>query len=282
MEFSLIMATYGREKEVDLFLKSITEQNYDISKVEIIIEDQNDTINLDKIIKKYHNILNIKHIRSNKKGLSYNRNIGLKLATGKYIAFPDDDCRYYPDTLLEVKECFSQNKNIDVVLGKIYDRKTKKNIIRKWKNYSFKINIWNFFLSYSSITIFTKKNSIRFDNNLGVGTFFGSYEDADYILELLKSKKYIIYCPNVQVFHPDLSAKVMNNEKVYSYGLGFGAFVRKHLSLPIFYLFVKVIAYHVVKLLFGIFTFDKEEIIKRYLSIVSRIRGFLIYENKNR
>jgi glycosyltransferase involved in cell wall biosynthesis len=274
------MATYGREDEVGFFLNSILKQNYDISKVEILIIDQNDKIILDDIIKKYNQRLNIIHIKSDKKGLSLNRNIGLKIAKGKYIAFPDDDCIYYENTLSSCEKEFQKNKDIDVLLGKIYDKKAQKNIIRNWKNYIYEVNIHNFFLSYSSITIFIKKNNILFDENLGVGTFFGSYEDGDYILQLLENNKKLIYTPNISVWHPDLSANIMNNSKIYSYGLGFGGMVKKHLSLPIGLLFIKAIGFHFIKLLQSIFIFDFINMRKRYISIISRIKGFYLYEIK--
>ena len=44
------MATYGREKEVDSFLKTIRKSNYNLELVEIIIVDQNDKISLDEIV----------------------------------------------------------------------------------------------------------------------------------------------------------------------------------------------------------------------------------------
>ena len=41
-KFSLIMATQGRDKEIELFLESIKQVDYDLPKVQIIIVDQND------------------------------------------------------------------------------------------------------------------------------------------------------------------------------------------------------------------------------------------------
>ena len=58
------MATYGRKVEIDTFLKSIEQQQYDTSKVEIIIVDQNDKIVLDDICAKYSDKLKIEHIKS--------------------------------------------------------------------------------------------------------------------------------------------------------------------------------------------------------------------------
>jgi len=280
MKFSLIMATYGRKEEIETFLNSIEQQKYDTSKVEIIIVDQNDKIVLDDICAKYIEKLNIKHIKSEVKGLSFNRNIGLKSAIGDIVAFPDDDCTYYSETLVEIDNYFREHDDVDVVLGKIYDREIKKNIIRNWKNYGYKINSNNFFLSFSSITIFSRRNDILFDNDLGVGTFFGSNEDGDYILQHLRENKIIYYSPSIEVWHPDFSSVVMSDKKVYSYGLGFGALVRKHLSLPIIFLFFLTIGFHLLILVFAFLSMNKYEINKRYLSIISRMKGFYLYATK--
>jgi len=280
MRFSLIIATYGRKSEIDAFLQSIERQRYDTSKIEIIIVDQNDKIVLDNICAKYSNKLNIEHIKSDKKGLSFNRNIGLRSATGEIIAFPDDDCTYYPETLVEVENYFKNYDDVDVVLGKIYDRKIKKNIIRDWKDYVFKISVNNFFLSFSSITIFAKKNDIFFDNEFGVGTLFGSNEDGDYILQHLNENKIVYYSPAIEVWHPDFSSDVISHEKVYSYGLGFGALVKKHLSLPLVFLFFQSLFFHIFQLIIAIFCVNKHEIKKRYLSVVSRAKGFYLYDSK--
>ena len=274
------MATYGRKVEIDTFLKSIEQQQYDISKIEIIIIDQNDTLVLDDICEAHSARLNIKHIKSDKKGLSYNRNIGLRVAIGEIVAFPDDDCTYYPETLTEIENYFNDYNNVDVVLGKIYDRKIKKNIIRNWKDFVYKISINNFFLSFSSITIFAKKNDIFFDNDLGVGSFFGSNEDGDYILQHLNENKIVYYSPSIEVWHPDFSSSVLSDGKVYSYGLGFGALVKKHLSVPLVFLFFQSLFFHIFKLILAIFCLNRYEIKKRYLSVTSRVKGFYLYDSK--
>lgn len=280
MNFSLIMATYGRKEEVSDFLKSIVSQVFDTSTVEIIIVDQNDHIFLDDIIVNFQDQLNITHIKSNIKGLSYNRNIGLGVAKGKYIAFPDDDCTYYPETLITVNQLFEKETKIDIFLGKIFDKKNKKNIIRNWKDHSYLISAYNFYTSYSSITIFTRKNNITFDENLGVGKYFGSNEDADYILQALMKNSIIKYTPAITVWHPDFSAHTMSHEKTYTYGLGFGALCKKYNNFPILVLSIQVLSFHFFKMLIGIVKVDKYEIKKRKLSILSRIKGYLEYETK--
>lgn len=281
-KFSLILATCGRMKEVDDFLQSIIRQNCDLSDVEVLVVDQNDEqeVNLVPIIEKNQECVDIRHIKSSKRGLSFSRNIGLKMARGWYVAFPDDDCLYYPDTLHEVECAFHRQPDVEVLLGRIVDRVAKTKIIRDWKDYSFSIDISNFFLNYSAITIFARKNNALFDETLGLGTYFGSYEDADYIVQILKDDKKVQYCPCIEVWHPDVQSG-FHSQKVYSYGLGFGALCRKHLSIAFAFLFAQSIGYHFLLFIISMIKLDRQNVNRRRLSVLSRIRGFISYTPKN-
>ncbi|OOF53790.1 glycosyl transferase [Rodentibacter genomosp. 2] len=281
MKFSLIMATYGRKDEIALFLESLLSQkNIDLNELELIIIDQNDTISLDNIYQKYMSKLNIIHIKSDKRGLSLNRNIGLKLAKGEYIAFPDDDCTYYSDTLYNVQQYFERNQEVDVVLGRIIDKQKNQNIIRNWKRNSCSVNKSNFFFSYSSITIFARKNDILFDENLGVGCLFGSYEDADYVWQMLDKNMRLIYTPEIEVWHPEPKEQEINYQKVYSYGLGFGALIYKHFSFSAIWLFIQAQGYHFSKFCLNLLKGNKKEVRKSWLSLISRFKGMYLYATK--
>ncbi|WP_440210032.1 glycosyltransferase family 2 protein [Actinobacillus pleuropneumoniae] len=275
------MATYGRKKEIEDFLDSILEQEkFDINELEIIIVDQNDVIILDDLCEFYKDRLNLIHIKSDKKGLSLNRNIGLKIAKGQYVAFPDDDCKYYPDTLYRAILLFKEHPKIDIFLGRIIDRDSNKNIIRNWKARTFHINKKNFFFNYSSITIFARKNSIKFDEKLGVGTFFGSYEDADYIWQALNLKYKIQYVPDIDVWHPEPEEQELNYNKVYSYGLGFGALIYKHMSISAVWLFIQSVGYHFINFLLNLIKLNKKGAKKSWLSLTSRFKGLYLYAIK--
>lgn len=281
MKFSLIMATYARKDEIALFLESLlSQEKIDLNKLELIIVDQNDKISLDDLCQKYMDKLNIIHIKSDKKGLSLNRNIGLKLARGEYIAFPDDDCTYYPDTLNRVQQYFEIHKNIDVVLGRIIDKQKNQNIIRNWKDTSYSVNKSNFFFSYSSITIFARKNDILFDEDLGVGCFFGSNEDADYVWQMLDKNMHLEYTPEIEVWHPEPKEQEINYQKVYSYGLGFGALIYKHISFYAIWLFIQAQGYHFIKFCLNLLKWNKKEMKKSWLSFTSRFKGIYLYATK--
>jgi len=273
------MATYGREIEVDNFLKSILNSKFDISSVQIIIVDQNEKIDLAKYIDTYNNTLNILHIKSNVRGLSQNRNIGLKKAEGEIIAFPDDDCEYLPDTLLNVYNLF-ESRYSDVIMGKIVERDGSDSL-RKWPKKEMKISKSNFFTKCSSVTMFIRSMGeiLEFNEKLGVGNIFGSCEDSDMLYNLLKKKNICKYNFNIEIYHPHYdNSKNMDCEKVKRYGLGFGGFVRSNLDINLIILFFQIITYHFIKVIIGIITFNKEKIKKSWISAISRIIGIITYK----
>ena len=122
MKISLVTATLGRVDEINILLDSLVKQTY--KNFELIIVDQNEHYKVQNIVDRYTNILNIKYIRSSTKGLSYNRNVGIKECSGDIIGFPDDDC-YYSDNLLEeIVYTFKEKKN-KITLVEAYDSITK-------------------------------------------------------------------------------------------------------------------------------------------------------------
>lgn len=252
MKISLIVATIHRVSEVEDFLKSILCSSY--KNIEILLIDQNKNGELDSIVLRYSPLLEIHHIKSSVKGLSYNRNIGIEMATGDILAFPDDDCTYYPDTIENVLSEF-KNNDIDFVVGRIFDRDKKINVIKKWPRLGKKITTRNFYFLASSITLFTKVRKdglIFFDERLGAGTIYGSCEDPDFIFTLLKKRLRGCYIPLIEVNHPipnDINTPI---SKRVSYASGFGFMLGKHHNDLVFILmgmgfFIK----NIVRLLFG-------------------------------
>lgn len=267
---SLVLATYGRRDEVELFCSKLSTQIVSRDLFELIIVDQNETNILNEIVAKYSDVLNIVHIKSDKKGLSYNRNIGIESARGSWLGFPDDDCCYYEDTISNLFDKINKSPESDCIMGQLYDRISNKSIIKKFPNKEKKISLGNFYSCVSSATLFVRINSGKFDERFGVGAKWGANEDADLIFHILKNRKgKVFYSPQIQVWHPDQVGHKQSVEKVYAYGFGFGAYARKNMCFPILLLLVKVLCYHGLKGLF---------IHKSRIAFSSRIKGFLSYE----
>lgn len=270
--FSLILATVNRKKEVEEFLKSIIFVNYPLEKIEIIVIDQNKDDILKDIILKYNKKLNIIHIKSKEVGLSKNRNKGLEIATCDIVAFPDDDCKYLKNTLLEVDKNFNNNKELDCIIGRIIDQ-DGLDCIKKWSKKFEKITPKNFYTKMSSITMFKKnKNVLKFDENLGAGAKFGSSEDADILYRMLKKGKEIYYDPRIVLFHPR-GKDNFSSEKAYSYGLGHGVFIRKNLDINTIKIYFMGLVLINMRILKSIIFLDNKSMLIWINSLKGRIKG---------
>jgi len=271
MQISLIVATYGRSRELESLLESFVQQNCDLSIFEVIIVDQNDLINLDLIVAKYTDELNIVHYKTTVKGLSKSKNKGIELAKGSIVTFPDDDSTFYPDTISNALNYLHLNPDVDVVYGRIFDRETNQGVMRNWSAEEKELSLMNFSLNYSAITCFSRLK-ILFDVNYGVGSKISSGEELDYIIRAINDKNIVKYTPVIEVWHPELNVKSMSLEKVYNYGYGYGAIMRKNCNLVIFLIFMLSLGYQVMRLILNVFSKNSANYIQ---TIKGRVQGFL-------
>src|SRR3990167_6459794 len=99
---TIIITTYNRAHLiVDRALYSALHQDFD--DYEILVVDHGSTDNTEEVVKSYED----KRIRYHKMPFNIGcvteaRNLGAKLAKGKYIVFLDDDNMLYPQYLKEV------------------------------------------------------------------------------------------------------------------------------------------------------------------------------------
>lgn len=252
MNFSLIIATKGRYSEIAFLLESIKDSMLDSFSYEVIIVDQNPCGFLQPLLKQYSD-MPIVHILSDKSGLSYNRNIGLKRASGDVICFPDDDCLFYKNTFEEVLIILSE-LNIDFCVGRIFDREKNKNIIRNWPRREMRINKLNSYFVNSSITMFFKRSCVlEFDEQLGVGANYGSCEDADFLYRIVDNGAKGLYSPKIEVWHPEANFKDMPLKKVEEYASGFGYFIKKNTDFIKALLLLLLVLKKTFQLFFNVF-----------------------------
>lgn len=278
--FSLIMPTLGRKYEIDLFIKSLRNQGY--NNFELIIVDQNQDDSIKNIYNKYKREFNIKYIYSNLKGLSKCRNIGLKYAEGDIIAFPDDDCEYSENLLLNILNMFNNNNTLEILTFKSIDKHSLKDSNNKWALKKQLITCFNLESTATSYTIFIKKkseNSIIFDEKMGVGEFFGSAEEIDMLSTLINMEYKAMYTPKLYAYHP---IKPDVKERYYKYALGMGAFIKKEIKLrskkKYYVRAIELILIRpIVGIVVNIFKYNKSNIKKYFLVMCGRINGFIKY-----
>lgn len=237
--FSLVIATVGRTDELARLLQTLAAQ--ECQDFELIIVDQNRDDRLIPILEKWS--LNkdslkplpakLKHIRS-EPGLSKARNRGLQYCEGAIIAFPDDDCWYFPETLRNVDAWFNAHEEYGVLTLGSRDEVGNKSG-NKWHNDDCDLNVINIFRASVSYTLFVKKpkpDLLHFDESLGVGasTKFGAGEDTDFLLRLMRHGIRGRFYAKWHIGHP--SKGYIDAKRAANYGRGWGRVLHKH-SLPL-------------------------------------------------
>ena len=135
---SVILPYYKKIRFIFRTLKSIQNQNYKNLEL-IFVYDDDDKKDLKKIkpyLKKFKKSL----IYENKKnkGVSISRNIGIKLAKGKYIAFIDADDVWKPNKLkYQIKQMINCKADFSYTGYNIID---EKNNLKSKRNISSSLN----------------------------------------------------------------------------------------------------------------------------------------------
>lgn len=278
--FTVIIPTIGRKKELDNLLESIVAQSY--LKLEVIIVDQNEDGYIKAVVDKYSKMLKISHEKVDFKGVARARNYGMKLAKGDIVCFPDDDSIMPLNTLKFVDEFFENNVNIQAVFGRVQDLNSKKDILHFKKN-NTKIKLHNIYQTTIETSMFirneTFKNIGMYDENLGLGTYYGAEEGADLVSRLLYKKVEMIYFAKPFSYHPNKrDYKLLN--RAYSYNLGFGALVYKHIReykkiYPMCCYFILKLFKNVLEMVIAFFSRNKEKFDYNFISCKGKIKGFL-------
>jgi glycosyltransferase involved in cell wall biosynthesis len=231
-KFSLILATKGRTTEIKEFLASLEEQK--LESFELIIIDQNPDNRIVEILSALRNQDSIHHLRANP-GVSRARNMGLALATGDIIAFPDDDCWYPAGLLNDVATWFNRNPSYGILTVTVKDRDGSLSA-NKWKADTCDLSPANIFRTTACYSVFLNRNHYRtevsFDEELGpaCATPFVAAEDTDFVLSLLRLGIKGAFTSRMHVGHPrrDMLSGTISGDRALSYGLGMGRVLRKH------------------------------------------------------
>jgi len=232
LSFSLITATIERTTELDSLFQSIASQNY--PNVECIIVDQNQDNRVQEVSDRWKDFLHLRILHS-LPGLSKARNIGLAVAKGDILAFPDDDCWYTPSLLENVADWFESHPEFDILTvgAKDADGVSSGN---RWIQDQCEIRPSNAFRTTFSSTIFIRRTAasrdLLFDESLGVGSWsrFRCGEETDYILNLLKCGTRGHFSRTWSIGHPkrDMLSGQIDGSRATGYGLGMGRVLRKH------------------------------------------------------
>ena len=107
MKVSIIMPTHNDEKFVKDTITSVLNQTFD--DYELIIIDDKSTDKTVDLIKSFADKRIKLIVNETNRGAAFSRNVGLRTASGEYVAFLDGDDRWYPEKLKLQLEFMERN-----------------------------------------------------------------------------------------------------------------------------------------------------------------------------
>ena len=145
-DLTVILPTKNSEKNIDILLKSLKEQ--DFQDFYLYVADGSSKDNTIEIIKKYKKYIRV-IISEEDKGIYDAINKGIKQSTGSVVSIlHSDDIFYESQTTQKVMSYFNSNLKLDCLIGNtIITKKNSKKIIRKYRANSFKK--WMLYLGFS-------------------------------------------------------------------------------------------------------------------------------------
>lgn len=225
MKISLIMTGSERHVELARFFDSLPKEPPVKDFLELVFVNQGDfkPPRSDLLSRE----ILFKEVRTGRLPLSKARNLGLAVATGDVIGFPDDDCWYAPELLQNVASYFDRHPRVDAISTNVFDPATQRAYGGRPVGLDCEINFGNLFQLPISVGIFVRRKAFDaagffFDEQLGAGTRLGSGEETDLVYRLLRTGSRIEYLGTLQVYHPVPEYQESDVTKYYKYGLGFG------------------------------------------------------------
>lgn len=218
---SIIMPTYNRPKETKVMVESIIANTFTRWELIIVDDGSNDeTISLLQSYSQTDNRIKLHFRKVQPKGAQTCRNIGFKLASGKYIIFFDSDDYITPKCLAKRVEAIEQRPDLDFMVFPSASMDYKGLHETDWCNnfghpvYTDDIEaimsrrlpfvVWNNIYRRSSL----EQNSITWDVRLH------SFQDSDFNLSTLLSGMRYEYATEAPNFYYRIPNKNRGNASI--------------------------------------------------------------------
>ncbi|RXZ01496.1 glycosyltransferase family 2 protein [Fictibacillus sp. S7] len=201
---SVVVPTYNREKLIRRTIKSVLNQTY--SNFELLIIDDASTDNTEAVVKTF-NDSRIKYFKleKNSKGTKP-RNIGIKEASGEFIALLDSDDEWVNDKLEKQLKYVRETGYKDIVcFTGVILKDDKKEVLSSNESFDDKNDIMEYILLHDNVV---QTSTYMLSSDLAKKTMFGEnvkkHQDWDFCLRLKKNGANFIYLPeHLSIYYSD-------------------------------------------------------------------------------
>jgi glycosyltransferase involved in cell wall biosynthesis len=166
------------------------------------------------------------YVRSDLRGVTNGRNVGIELTTGDVIAFTDDDCRASADWVARIARIFADDSDVAVVCGRVQvpDEVQERGFttafepkVREWQGrFPAPEDDWGITANMSLRRSALPRVGL-FDPFLGAGAPLRSGGEPDFLFRVLKEGLKVVNANEVVVdhlgarAHGDESARLLKN-----------------------------------------------------------------------
>ncbi len=286
MKISLVLATLGRDQDVQVFLESVRRQTY--QNFELVIIDQNQDGKIDGIVGPFKSCMELRHIKVNFTGNARARDYGIGFAKGEIIAFPDDDCAYETDVLEKVVAEFARRKGLSILVAGSYDLASSRFSIgvnsRKAHYFSRFQMMGVEFTQFFDLARIDRKQ-FYLDHDFGIGSKYSGGEGFELLYRLLRIGSAAFYTPDIKIYHPDKDHYQLGTARMLMYSTGVGAYIRKFANqrdaFILYYIARKMFVAPFLKMLLALVLLNRKKLSFSFYNLVGVWRGFLAYGSQH-
>jgi glycosyltransferase involved in cell wall biosynthesis len=222
--FSIIIPTFNRPLSLTHCLQSLERLDYPRDRFEVIVVDDGSKSPAQVVVSPFSNRLNITLIAQTHSGPATARNKGAAHASGKFLAFTDDDCTLAADWLKTLALRFNGTpddmiggRTLNVVLHNLYSAASHFLIEYLYSYYNANSDQVRFFTSNNLSLAADRFHSIG-----GFNTLFphAAAEDREFCERWLRHGFRMTYAPEALIYHAHRLTLHSFCRQQFNYGRG--------------------------------------------------------------
>jgi glycosyltransferase involved in cell wall biosynthesis len=208
--------------------------------VDLIIVDQSDDKATQRLLENIDDP-RLRYVRTDTRGVTRGRNIGLESSQSDVVTFTDDDCRVRPDWVARIKDVFSADPEVAVVCGRVEVPPEIQHLgyaegfeprVREWQGrYPPLGSDWGLTANFSIRRSMLNRIGL-FDPILGAGAPLRSGGEPDFLFRALRAGFKVVNANEVVVDHYGIRKPGEEFKKlIMGYGAGTAAAMFKYVRL---------------------------------------------------
>lgn len=236
---SVVVSTRNRPSDAIECARSILANQGD--DFDLLVVDQSDDHLTGDGLAELSKDPRFRYIRSDTRGLSRSRNVGIESTSAPVIAFTDDDCRVPADWIACWLKVFAGSPAAGIIYGRVtapddvdgshrYAATFEPTTREHHNAFPAPDEPWGIGANMAfRRTLFDRLG--KFDPLLGAGATFPAAEEYDLTIRALAAGMMVVHAAEVSVLHLGVREREVASKLVRGYGVAIGATLAKHVRL---------------------------------------------------